>query len=185
MPQLALPYLCVMLCCVVLCLDNNFISTFITTYRSFTTPRKLFTKLLERFEAPEVALSDNSRATAIQWRVAVVIKHWVETQFYDFDDDLIKELFRFVEKTLYNAGHTAMASALYDRLTNKAEDRNKRVQAMITVPPTDFLVCVRQRNNSLRLVSHAMLLMIDRFHEMYLIQHCSFSISPMRRSRVN
>jgi len=120
--------------------DNNFISTFITTYRSFTSPRKLFSKLLERFEAPEVALADRSRATAIQWRVAVVIKHWVETQFYDFDDDLIKELFRFVEKTLYNAGHTAMATALHDRLSNKAEDRNKRVQAMITVPPTDLLV---------------------------------------------
>eukprot|EP01094_Clydonella_sp_ATCC50884_P020725 TRINITY_DN4364_c0_g1_i1.p1 TRINITY_DN4364_c0_g1~~TRINITY_DN4364_c0_g1_i1.p1 ORF type:complete len:880 (-),score=376.47 TRINITY_DN4364_c0_g1_i1:260-2899(-) len=120
--------------------DTNFISTFITTYRSFTTPSELFAKLLERFEVPEQKLANPSRSTAIQWRVAVVIKHWVETQFYDFDDDLIKELFRFVDKTLFNAGHTAMAQALHEKLQTKVEEREKRLAAMISVPPTDLMM---------------------------------------------
>ena len=69
-----------------------------------------------------------------------MIKHWVETQFYDFDDDLIEELFGFVDSTLFNAGHTAMAQALHEKLNTKLKDRKKRLAAMISVPPTDLMV---------------------------------------------
>jgi hypothetical protein len=43
---------------------------------------------------------DASRVKAIQLRVCVVLKYWVENQFFDFDEELIQHIFDFVGGTL-------------------------------------------------------------------------------------
>lgn len=80
-------------------IDNRFLKTFITTYQSFTTPAKLFDKLLQRYNVRTDRV-DASRLKAIQLRVCVVLKYWVENQFFDFDEELIQQIFDFVDGTL-------------------------------------------------------------------------------------
>jgi hypothetical protein len=41
--------------------DSNFLHTFITTYQSFTTPHKLFEKLLQRYHIPEGRVEDKNK----------------------------------------------------------------------------------------------------------------------------
>jgi hypothetical protein len=43
---------------------------------------------------------EKERVRAVQLRVAVVLKYWVETQFNDFDMDLVNTLFDFIDNTL-------------------------------------------------------------------------------------
>jgi hypothetical protein len=74
--------------------DTNFMSAFTTTYRSFTSPWKLFSKLVERFHVPEFTHLDTQRIDSIQFRVVVVFKYWVDTQF-DFDDALMGHILSF------------------------------------------------------------------------------------------
>ena len=118
-------------------LDNTFLKTFITTYRSFTTPWQLLSKLLERYDVPSSV--EEKRSFAIKLRVAVVVKYWVDNQFYDFDDDLIQKLFQFCE-TLQNDGQT-VAKLLHDLLISKSQERKMKQDSMINIPPTDLTVC--------------------------------------------
>jgi hypothetical protein len=66
--------------------DLNFLPTFLLTYRSFTTPKKLLEKLKQRFSVPiEVAAQRNISeeqlrdrvVKPIQLRVVSVIKVWI------------------------------------------------------------------------------------------------------------
>lgn len=123
--------------------ENRFLKTFITTYQSFTTPAKLFDKLLQRYLSHFVSSLflahlrtlahvnsrynvrtdrvDASRTKAIQLRVCVVLKYWVENQFFDFDEELIQQIFDFVGGTLQqnNADLAGMvAKELQNRVTN-------------------------------------------------------------------
>ena len=99
--------------------DRNFLKTFITTYRSFTTPHQLFAKLLERYHIPDdLKYEDSSRANKTQLRVAVVIKYWLDTQFYDFDDNLILRIEQFCE-TLSNDKLTSMSLRLTEQIQAK------------------------------------------------------------------
>ena len=62
--------------------------TFLTTYMSFSNPWELFTKLKDRYEVPPEKLKElqpYGGAAAVQIRVCVVLKYWVQTRFNDFD----------------------------------------------------------------------------------------------------
>ncbi len=72
--------------------DSTFLHTFITTYRSFTTPHQLFQKLKERYAVP-----DPKRASAVQFRVLVALKYWMSTQIHDFDDALVSNIKKFLD----------------------------------------------------------------------------------------
>lgn len=120
--------------------DNTFLKTFITTYRSFTTPWVLLSKLIERFNVPKDKEPDEKNVMAIQLRVAVVIKHWVVTQFYDFDEDLVTRLLHFAGTSLPEAGHSDMGKLLTQLITAKVEERKVKQESMISIPPTDLLV---------------------------------------------
>ena len=59
--------------------DANFMKTFICTYQSFTSPCQLLSKLKQRFFYP--ASISPQRGSAIQMRVCVVLKYWVQVRF--------------------------------------------------------------------------------------------------------
>ena len=54
------------------------------TYQAFTNPWNLFTKLKERYSVP----SDIPEITQIQLRVCIVLKYWMETRIFDFDEQV-------------------------------------------------------------------------------------------------
>ena len=65
--------------------DTYYQKCFITTYRSFTSPEKLFSKLVQRYNVP---ISKNVQVDQrqVKVRVAIILKYWFETQIRDFDD---------------------------------------------------------------------------------------------------
>jgi RasGEF domain/RasGEF N-terminal motif len=116
--------------------ERDFQQTFITTYRSFTTPLQLFRKLLERFHVPD-GLLPVERVKSIQLRVAVVAKTWVNTNFFDFDQSLIDGLSKFAE-ALRERGYTAMADSLRQALEEKVQFHKSQMRTVLSVPPTSF-----------------------------------------------
>lgn len=61
--------------------DSNFLDTFLITYRSFTTPKILLQKLMQRYAVP--ASVPEQTKQVVQMRVLVVMKRWVAI----FNDD--------------------------------------------------------------------------------------------------
>ena len=86
--------------------DITYQKTFITAYRSFTTPARLFDKLMERYEVrvphlpPSVAPGEYHRlfVLPVQLRIINVLKQWMEASFDDFDAALVARVRAFVTR---------------------------------------------------------------------------------------
>lgn len=131
--------------------------TFLTTYQSFTTPAKLLEKLIQRypfflnfkflknifsfilkmftFNSP----LNKDKMKQIQLRVSIVLKHWVESQFKDFDDALIQKLFYFFETDL-SPNHGELGGILKKELQRKVHERNAHLHAVLSEPPAEITV---------------------------------------------
>jgi len=136
--------------------DTKFLHTFITTYQSFTTPYKLFEKLLERYNVPNNV--DEKVKNAIRLRVSVVLKYWVGKQFTDLDEDMIAKVYDFVDNTLKNDGYDDLAAMLKKEITSKISERTNMKNAMFAPPPQ--LKVSWKRN-----LTHSILLSVLRFME--------------------
>lgn len=77
-------------------LDNEFLSAFLITYRSFTTPFTFLQKLLQRFNVPKGKI-DKKKQMQIRLRVGIVLKHWIEHQFEDLDKKILDTIFSFID----------------------------------------------------------------------------------------
>eukprot|EP01088_Endostelium_zonatum_P017527 TRINITY_DN51_c6_g1_i2.p1 TRINITY_DN51_c6_g1~~TRINITY_DN51_c6_g1_i2.p1 ORF type:complete len:672 (-),score=126.98 TRINITY_DN51_c6_g1_i2:112-2127(-) len=79
--------------------DPSFQKTFVTTYLSFTNPYVLFSKLIERYRVPPGRLQDDMLAR-VKLRTSIVLKYWIEHQFYDLDQDLVEKIYKFTSEEL-------------------------------------------------------------------------------------
>ncbi|KAL6049799.1 putative Ras guanine nucleotide exchange factor [Balamuthia mandrillaris] len=113
-------------------IDNHYLATFITTYQSFASPRQLFEKLLQRYSVPPGHTS-KEKTHAIQLRVCIVLKYWVEKQFFDFDDELLNTIFEFIDNQL-KVDNQQLAKMLSSELKTRMNERTNREKAMFAQP---------------------------------------------------
>lgn len=78
--------------------DSDFLFSFMLTYRSITTSRVLWQKLVQRYNFPppprctleEFMKFKKDKLDRIRIRVTQAIKYWLEHHFYDFDSELLE-----------------------------------------------------------------------------------------------
>ena len=89
------------------------------TYHSFTNPWILLHKLQQRYlNIPDSI--PTAEKNQIELRICIVLKYWIETRVFDFDNQILQELSSFVEDHV--AVHNeVMASRLLNTLQNKME----------------------------------------------------------------
>ena len=92
--------------------------TFSATYRSFTNPSLLFSKLKERWDVPE---REEKNKLTIQLRVLNFLKHWCETQFDDLADDsqLLSDLLDFFSQQKNVKAYSSIVSSIINTLESK------------------------------------------------------------------
>ncbi|KAJ6227905.1 ras guanine nucleotide exchange factor i-related [Anaeramoeba flamelloides] len=87
--------------------------TFLMTYQSFTTPRKLLAKLIQRFHIPpEKEEIYKGRKKIIRLRVCNFLRFWITDYFEDFQPKLLPELIDFIDNSIRTADMTKMANNL-------------------------------------------------------------------------
>lgn len=151
-------------------IDNAFLRTFVCTYRSFSTPVQLLEKLQERFTVPPHL--QIGREEAIQLRVCVTLKYWVQNQFPDFDDALIVRLFAFLNQ-VEEAGHSAMAEGIRQQLKEKMEERASQMHSRGNLLPCPLVLSSKPSLVSDYLEQHSPL---DVAKQLTLIDFSIFSL---------
>jgi hypothetical protein len=105
--------------------DVRFMHAFLMTYLSFTNPKTLMNKLMERYNAPTSSLTP-AEIRRIQLRVCNVLKQWVTHYFDDFDQELIKALITFIDETLLKDGHESIVAVLRNSIVNQSRGTRSR-----------------------------------------------------------
>eukprot|EP01132_Coremiostelium_polycephalum_P008350 gene8350-10256_t len=115
--------------------DSKFLKTFITTYQSFASPGLLLTKLIERFNVPEWYTTNKTKISTIQQRVIVFLKYWIVNQSSDFDQDVIDQIYYFIDTTLTQDGYAELSKLLKELMDKMIEDREVKLELLFQMPP--------------------------------------------------
>ncbi len=91
---------------------------FLMTYLSFTNPKTLLLKLMERYHVPPSSHSP-AEIKRIQLRVCNVLKNWVVQYFDDFDHELIQTVVTFVDEHLDRDGHDSITKILRNAIVKR------------------------------------------------------------------
>jgi len=110
--------------------DYEYTKTFLLTYRSFTNPEMLFTKLKERYRVPEG--HDAKQKEVVQMRVLIIMKHWVDG-FNDSSEMLIlRPMVEFME-TEVKADKSQVLEKVVTQLLKAINSKKSTVK-----PPFNF-----------------------------------------------
>merc|ERR1712137_1508019 len=115
-------------------LDMNRMKTFITTYRSFTTPETLLTKVIQRYHVPKNAGVD---ALPIQLRCCNSLKYLIETQYEDFGDSFIRQLTEFLKELESAPAYQKFATIIKTTLKKKQEERQNTKTEIVNLTIED------------------------------------------------
>ncbi|KAJ5075568.1 ras guanine nucleotide exchange factor i-related [Anaeramoeba ignava] len=115
------------------------LDTFLMTYQSFTTPKKLLTKLIQRYHVPKTQNENEDeyakRKKVIQIKVINVCTKWIENHFSDFTEKILKELHEFIDQTLAQ-DDKLIAKKLRDTVIKKQKgiDKKKIIHESENIP---------------------------------------------------
>ncbi|KAJ5078864.1 ras guanine nucleotide exchange factor i-related [Anaeramoeba ignava] len=105
------------------------IDTFLMTYQSFTSPKKLLAKLIQRYHVPKSPNENEDeylkRKKVIQIKVINVCTKWIEKHFSDFSNRLIRELYEFIDETL-SQDDKNIAKKLRDTVVKRQKGIDKK-----------------------------------------------------------
>ncbi|KAM9707302.1 son of sevenless homolog 2 [Menidia menidia] len=150
--------------------DPNFVRTFLTTYRSFCTPKEFLILLMERIEIPEPKPIEEDREAVwnddqlmaaelqrfrkeyvqpVQLRVLNVLRQWVEHHFYDFENDseLISRLEDYITSKIQLRGKSMRkwVESINKIIRRKLQTQSNGVSPNITFeslpPPIEWHIC--------------------------------------------
>ncbi|PRP86068.1 aimless RasGEF [Planoprotostelium fungivorum] len=117
---------------------TTFQNIFLLTYQSFTTPKKLFDKLVERYHVPMSFEADspnrNESIKRIRLRVCSVIKKWLEEYSTDFNESLKGNAISLVQ-LMRAEGEAALANSLQNSISKMDSGTSRRVQNMKKLEP--------------------------------------------------
>mmetsp|Transcript_6017 Transcript_6017/g.9086 ORF Transcript_6017/g.9086 Transcript_6017/m.9086 type:complete len:537 (-) Transcript_6017:66-1676(-) len=130
-------------------LDMNRMKTFITTYRSFTTPEILLLKIIQRYHVPENA---GVEALPIQLRCCNSLKYLIETQYEDFSAEFISQLDDFLVELQSAPAYKKFATIIKTTLKKKQEERqttkteivNLTIEEKIPLSPAKLLFVINE-----------------------------------------
>eukprot|EP01103_Thecamoeba_quadrilineata_P020672 TRINITY_DN900_c0_g2_i1.p1 TRINITY_DN900_c0_g2~~TRINITY_DN900_c0_g2_i1.p1 ORF type:complete len:834 (-),score=132.85 TRINITY_DN900_c0_g2_i1:94-2595(-) len=125
----------------------DYMTSFLLTYRSFTTPIYLLEQLINRFNiAPPPESSPSYQAQfikckqkPIRLRVCNTLKYWTEKHTYDFaqDSELVKKLVDFLNNILAPNGFEKFASRIVQILEKKIPVYEQESQVKLPVMGMD------------------------------------------------
>ncbi|PWY99569.1 hypothetical protein BCV70DRAFT_223969 [Testicularia cyperi] len=128
--------------------DASFNNTFLMTYRSFTTTQTLLDLLTQRFHIlPPAGLSDDEltlwsekKQVPIRLRVFNVLKSWLETHFYEGEDDIyLEQVRKFAVEEMGEAASMKAPSQhllrLVERRQGEGEQQIRKMVLPHSAPP--------------------------------------------------
>ena len=153
--------------------DPKFLKIFLTTYRSFCTPEILLDLLIERFNIPfEDELQTPNESTSltreelkrfkkeylepIQLRVLNVMKHWIESHYYDLDEKMKKKLNDFLEqlqKKKQRKNLKKWVDNLIDKIKKKEESNEEKKQKFLGDKLPQILNLYEKESNQFNLLT--------------------------------
>ena len=128
--------------------DQDFVTAFLLTYRSFTTPTRLLAMLRGRFDVPmphnvtaaELATFYRRMVVPIRLRVVNVIKHWLRRHAYDFEGDpkLRAACMHFAEQlAAAHSSYSEQARKIVEDLDRAAESEARRISLISDADDAD------------------------------------------------
>lgn len=123
--------------------DGRALQTFLLTYTSFTSPKVLLEKLIQRYNIPKHKMEPKAgeersqaeaRARQKQLRVVNFLRKWIELCFVDFTEEIIEMVFQFCEQLRTN-GSTPLATLIDNALASKLAGLAKRKNTQFKQPP--------------------------------------------------
>ncbi|PUU76882.1 ras guanine nucleotide exchange factor domain-containing protein [Tuber borchii] len=134
-------------------LDSNFISTFLLTYRSFTTASELFNQLVRRFTvqppsglgSSEFEIWTEKKQKLIRVRVLSILKMWLEQNWMEGLDDnareLLKRMYLFAKDVMLPqlSGTSQVLPLIETRLRGQEPEMKRLILNMVVQPPPPIM----------------------------------------------
>ena len=109
----------------------DYMKTFITTYRSFTSTSELLRKLLQRYNVPE---SHKEFELPIQLRICNVLRRWVELQYREFNPSTIERINQFAEVLAGSKSYKQFATSVTQTLEKISEEAQMTKNDIVNLP---------------------------------------------------
>ncbi|KAJ3427944.1 guanine nucleotide exchange factor [Anaeramoeba flamelloides] len=114
-------------------------NTFLMTYQSFTTPKELLNKLIERYHVPRnyaKKFTDfKKKRHLIQVRIGTVLKKWIENHFSDFNERLLTQVTAFVDTFMFRDGHNVLAKSIRSTINKQLSENKVHKKTFLDLPP--------------------------------------------------
>lgn len=115
-------------------IDALSLRTAVVTSLSYAEPKVFLGKLIERFNAPSWV--DESTVVKVRTRVILVLTHFIEAQFDDFDAETLRMLQDFIDGPIM---HSSAALGVILRKDYERKARVSRQRLLVTQIPTTTL----------------------------------------------
>ena len=135
-------------------LDTTFNTTFLLTYRSFTTASELFSMLVRRFSlqppaglaAQDLSTWEDKKQKPVRFRVVNILKSWFENYWMEGNDDasmaLLQSVFQFAKGSIASTktpGSGPLMAVVEQRLKGQDTTAKKLVLTLTNSAPASII----------------------------------------------